>query len=89
MKAYRVTFCGEVQGVGFRATVKRHALKLGLRGYARNLPDGCVEVVVVAENVDAVNALIDRLKSVRTARITSIKAEEVSLENPPDGFETY
>lgn len=89
MKAFRVKFCGEVQGVGFRATVRRHALKLGLRGYARNLPDGCVEVVVAAENVDAVNTLIDRLKGVKTARITSVEAEEFSLENPPDGFEIH
>jgi acylphosphatase len=35
-----------VQGVGFRWFVARHARALGLRGYARNLPDGSVEVVV-------------------------------------------
>ena len=37
---------GMVQGVGFRWFVARHARALGLRGYARNLPDGSVEVVV-------------------------------------------
>lgn len=37
---------GMVQGVGFRWFVARHARGLGLRGYARNLPDGSVEVVV-------------------------------------------
>jgi acylphosphatase len=35
-----------VQGVGFRWFVARHARALGLQGYARNLPDGSVEVVV-------------------------------------------
>jgi acylphosphatase len=35
-----------VQGVGFRWFVARHARSLGLRGYARNLPNGSVEVVV-------------------------------------------
>jgi acylphosphatase len=34
-----------VQGVGFRWYVARHARGLGLLGYARNLPDGSVEVV--------------------------------------------
>jgi len=35
-----------VQGVGFRWFVARHARSLGLAGYARNLPNGSVEVVV-------------------------------------------
>jgi acylphosphatase len=34
-----------VQGVGFRWFVARHARTLGLTGYARNLPNGSVEVV--------------------------------------------
>jgi len=37
---------GMVQGVGFRWFVARHARSLGLTGYARNLPNGAVEVVV-------------------------------------------
>ena len=37
---------GMVQGVGFRWYVARHARAIGLTGYARNLPDGTVEVVV-------------------------------------------
>jgi acylphosphatase len=34
-----------VQGVGFRWFVWREAERLGLGGFARNLPDGTVEVV--------------------------------------------
>lgn len=36
---------GQVQGVGFRDWVRRHAQSLGLAGSATNLPDGRVEVV--------------------------------------------
>jgi acylphosphatase len=38
------TVHGFVQGVGFRGFVARHALRLGLTGYARNLSDGSVRV---------------------------------------------
>lgn len=36
---------GKVQGVFFRASARQEALRLGIRGHARNLSDGRVEVV--------------------------------------------
>ncbi|MFF5208754.1 acylphosphatase [Streptosporangium sp. NPDC000396] len=36
---------GHVQGVGFRWWTRARALELGLTGWARNMPDGRVEVV--------------------------------------------
>ena len=47
---------GMVQGVGFRWFVARHARSLGLHGYARNLPNGSVEVMVDGPE-DAIPAL--------------------------------
>lgn len=56
---------GRVQGVGFRWWTRRHALGLGLSGYASNLADGRVEVV--AEGApDACRQLLEALRSGRT-----------------------
>lgn len=41
---------GQVQGVGFRYFTQQEALRLGIRGYARNLDDGSVEVVACGED---------------------------------------
>ena len=42
----RVLVEGRVQGVFFRDSCQRQASAAGLAGWARNLPDGKVEVVV-------------------------------------------
>lgn len=36
---------GDVQGVGFRYSILQEAQRLGLTGWARNLPGGGVEVL--------------------------------------------
>ncbi len=49
MAAARFIVEGKVQGVFFRASTREQASKLGLRGYAKNLPDGNVEVLAAGE----------------------------------------
>jgi len=43
--AARFFISGRVQGVFFRASTRQQAERLGLRGWAVNLPDGRVEVL--------------------------------------------
>ena len=45
----RILVAGRVQGVGFRWGVGRRARSLGVFGWARNLGDGRVEVVLEGE----------------------------------------
>nr|WP_206208045.1 acylphosphatase [Ahniella affigens] len=47
MRARAFLVHGRVQGVSFRAATRLQALRLGLRGYARNRPDGTVEVLAI------------------------------------------
>ncbi|UNK49132.1 acylphosphatase [Lysobacter sp. S4-A87] len=51
MSAARFIVSGRVQGVFFRASTRDQALALGLRGFARNLPDGRVEVLAAGDDV--------------------------------------
>src|SRR3989338_3848655 len=49
----RLVMRGNVQGVGYRAYVKQVARNLGIRGHARNLDDGGVEIYCEAPNKKA------------------------------------
>ncbi len=53
---------GRVQGVGFRWFVREFAVRAGLTGYARNLPDGTVEVFGRG-SAEQLDALADRLRA--------------------------
>ena len=46
MQRRTVYYSGNVQGVGFRYTVKNLSIQYDVNGYVRNLPDGRVEVVM-------------------------------------------
>ena len=56
MVAARFLVSGTVQGVWFRASTRDAAARLGLRGFARNLADGRVEVLA-AGDATAIEAL--------------------------------
>jgi len=57
-KTVTIIVSGKVQGVFFRASTKKTALRLALNGYTRNLPDGRVEIVAQGTEA-AIQQLID------------------------------
>jgi acylphosphatase len=61
MEEIHAIVTGRVQGVGFRATVKYHASQMKLVGFARNLPDGSVEICAQGEK-KILEKLISELK---------------------------
>ena len=67
---------GKVQGVGFRNFTQMNAKQLGINGYAKNLPNGKVEVVAEGDKaqLDALVALLK--KGPRYARVDSLHVDE-------------
>lgn len=83
--AARFRVSGRVQGVSYRAWTRAQAMALQLRGHARNLDDGSVEVLAVGA-APAIDALAARLRqgppSARVDRVTRTDLPAPEL----DGF---
>lgn len=80
---------GRVQGVWYRASTAEQAASLGVRGHARNLADGTVEVVAAGEK-QAVDALLAWLRQgPPLARVTRVDIEDLDpAAAVGEGFDT-
>jgi len=68
---------GRVQGVFYRATCVRKAQELGITGFARNLPDGRVEVLACGE-APRVEAFVKWLwEGSPASKVTAVDCAEV------------
>ena len=76
----RFLVAGQVQGVGFRWYVARHARGLGLAGFARNLADGRVEVVATGADASA----IARLEALLRTGPANAAVESVERHEQPE-----
>ncbi|WP_196157285.1 acylphosphatase [Reinekea sp. G2M2-21] len=59
-KCVKAWVYGKVQGVGYRMFCKRKAKEIGLVGYALNLQDGRVEVLMCGEE-EGIQLMIESL----------------------------
>ena len=79
------TVHGRVQGVWFRDSTRREAERLGLNGYAINLPDGNVEVLASGD-VHALARLEAWLhEGPPMARVTKVEVRE-AMGQAEQGF---
>nr|4OJH_A Chain A, Acylphosphatase [Saccharolobus solfataricus P2]4OJH_B Chain B, Acylphosphatase [Saccharolobus solfataricus P2] len=80
---------GLVQGVGFRKFVQIHAIRLGIKGYAKNLPDGSVEVVAEGYE-EALSKLLERIKQgPPAAEVEKVDESFSEYKGEFEDFETY
>lgn len=86
MKRFHVHVYGRVQGVFFRANTWKKARSLGLTGWVRNLPDGCVEAVFEGEDVAAEAMRQWCRMGTPPARVDRLEAEE---ESPTGEFTDF
>ena len=78
---------GRVQGVGYRNFAQRAASGLGVRGYAKNLADGTVEVYA-AGAAAALDELAGLLRQgPRWAEVRSVDVMEAEPRTVVAGFE--
>ncbi|MFP6637244.1 MAG: acylphosphatase [Nitrospinaceae bacterium] len=76
---------GRVQGVWFRAGTQKHALQLGVCGWAKNCPDGSVEMHAEGEK-DALDRFIIWCgNGPPTAKVSALDIKRVA----PQGLNTF
>jgi acylphosphatase len=87
----RFLVMGKVQGVFFRQSARHEANRLRLKGLARNLPDGSVEVVAQG-SAAAVEALHQWLRrGPAQARVEEVRETDATdLKSAiPEGFAVF
>jgi len=85
MKRVHLWISGNVQGVGFMASLRRRAKNNDITGWAENLEDGRVETVLEGEKQDVANVMDWARKGPSIANVENIKLEE----EEPEFVETF
>lgn len=86
MACAHLLISGRVQGVAFRATTKRKAQQLGIKGWVRNIEHGKVEAVFEGDK-EAVKKLIEWTK--QGPRLAKVEKVKVSWKENQPGFDDF
>lgn len=80
-----VLYNGNVHGVGFRFTVVKEAMRVGVTGYVRNLANGSVEAVCEGERTK----LEDFLSAIREKMYGYISDSRVDWKTAEGNFKSF
>ncbi len=86
-RIYKVQITGRVQGVSFRFWAREEAVRLGLGGWVRNLPDGRVEALIQGERAAVDRMLSWLLQGPPAARVAGVSHTETPTERHYERFE--
>jgi acylphosphatase/archaellum component FlaC len=78
LEAYKLRVCGRVQRVGFGRHLLDLAQELNLAGYAKNLPDGSIEIFIQGEKEQLTKFFEILEQPTPPAKIAEIKREEIA-----------
>jgi len=77
---YKVLISGTVQGVYFRSSAQQQAIDFSLSGYARNLADGNIEVMLCGEMNNIEHMLEWLAHGPENAVVEAVNFEQVALQ---------
>ncbi|MBU1701817.1 MAG: acylphosphatase [Candidatus Eisenbacteria bacterium] len=86
MRQFHAIVTGRVQGVCFRMETRDRGLELNLAGYAKNLPDGSVEVVARGEQSRLQEFITYLQEGPRLANVEAVKVTWDTCDEAPNPF---
>ncbi|MCH9634357.1 MAG: Acylphosphatase [Chlamydiae bacterium] len=87
METIHIIVKGNVQGVGYRATVEYYAKKLNIKGSVKNLENGSVEIYAQSDKL-AVDQFIESIqKGKGLAQVKHVSTETCQVQKEYQSFE--
>ena len=85
--AVHLLISGRVQGVGYRYWARSFAVRLGLKGWVRNMADGRVELLAIGGTAD-LDRLVDACRlGPSSAAVTDVTVSDIEAPNVVQSFE--
>ncbi|ARD85406.1 acylphosphatase [Ferroplasma acidiphilum] len=83
MSTVKFVFHGTVQGIGFRAHVKKKAMELGIKGWVKNNQDGSVSAVFSGdeEMISIMDGYCRKIPLAELSSVESMPADDANFDS--------